>query len=268
MKKDGSIPPGAIRMSDAFNFVLRAATPDWQEIYSSIGEPSSAHDERRKSKVTEEEYSAAWERLDSASLNAQRIFRRALEAGELIAWKLDPINGPLQMPQRGWLVENGSMFSTMMDDYFEPDDILNPGPTTKCGDTDVAAYLRHSEFDAWLSSNFTVPTPEQMRWADSTGNAEKDAGDDEGEREENYCTRELLDDCPSKGGPAVVWTLLREKYPDGVVRMEYRSLTRLAKELTRAVGARKELLFKFEVYAFQKFSRNTVLRAFKKATAG
>ena len=148
------IPTGAIRLSDAFEKVYRALTPDWRGV-SDRRERSYELETLNSQELAElgcdsfadDPHREEWE----ATGRAETIFRKALYEGELSACIYTrPMGKILELDPELWL-KCGSKPGIQFD-FTAPSDPTTPGPDCTWKGVRLPVFLMRKPFLAWLNA--------------------------------------------------------------------------------------------------------------------
>jgi hypothetical protein len=122
------IPPDAIFLTDAFEFVFRAMNPAWQNLEARCEEPIAALPTDTVISEEQKRPDEAFIQYDRAQLKANEWIRNQISGGAITAFISTPTLGkPWQLVREGW-EDVGVMRSGITSNFVGPDDILNPGP--------------------------------------------------------------------------------------------------------------------------------------------
>jgi hypothetical protein len=141
---DDPIPEGHIRLSQAFDLYYEAVTPNWQGLDAAINEPMASPPAAGKDGEATAPLVLAFNARDAARGAAEMTFRKALAAGELRALIRDPDNGALlELSRDGWerSSDHGEFTAGFDEDFVEPGDFFQPGPTARCQRLPAARLL-------------------------------------------------------------------------------------------------------------------------------
>src|SRR5262249_10185529 len=149
---DDPILEGQIRFSKAFDLYYEAVTPNWQALDAAINEPMASPPAAGKDDEANP-LVLAFNARDAARGAAEMKFRKALAAGELRALIRDPDNGALlELSRDGWERSSEGAFAVGFDeDFVEPGDFFQPGPTTVINDYLRPVFFKDEDFSRWLA---------------------------------------------------------------------------------------------------------------------
>ncbi len=153
---DDPIPEGHIRLSQAFDLYYEAVTPNWQGLDAAINEPMASPPAAGKDGEATDPLVLAFNARDAARGAAEMKFRKALAAGELRALIRDPDNGALlELSRDGWKrsSDDGEFTAGFDEDFVEPGDMFQPGPTAVINGYLRPVFFKDEEFNSWIARN-------------------------------------------------------------------------------------------------------------------
>jgi hypothetical protein len=140
------IPEGGIPLIDAFEYVFRAMTPNWQELEDQLADPAIQLRHMEADAERREANRRAWAAYDDAQLKANEWLRSCIGEG-LIASFVSFDGKPLQLPRHGW--ENaGFLQNSIGSSFVGPDDLTDPGPDTEINGVRRPVYFVRSDLVA------------------------------------------------------------------------------------------------------------------------
>jgi hypothetical protein len=151
---DDPIPEGHIRLSQAFDLYYEAVTPNWQGLDAAINEPMASPPAAGKDGEATNPLVLAFNARDAARGAAEMRFRKALAAGELRALIRDPDNGALlELSPDGWerSSDDGGFAAGFDEDFVEPSDFFQPGPTAVINGYLRPVFFKDEEFNSWIA---------------------------------------------------------------------------------------------------------------------
>jgi hypothetical protein len=136
MSEDDPIPPGKIRLQDAYERVFRAVTPEWEGLEAQTEEKLS----NRQQTELRADHVDELQDLDEAHVRATRRFQEALSNGELTAYREYP-QGERQLSRNDWTARNGYSPGIIPGVFEQP---FGRG----------AVYFDLNEFEKWFEGAF------------------------------------------------------------------------------------------------------------------
>jgi hypothetical protein len=146
-RSDDPIPVGHISLSEAFDLYYETITPNWPELDAAINAAAPAD-------FTDRSLVLAFNARDEARGAAEIKFRAALTAGELRAMIRDPANGDLlELSRNGWerSSDNAGFAAGFDEDFVEPGDPFQPGPTAVINGYLRPVFFKDGEFNSWIA---------------------------------------------------------------------------------------------------------------------
>jgi hypothetical protein len=163
------LPLNVIRLSDAFNRYYRAITPDAAAIDSELTvaqrilttPAATAID----AKAAKEKINGALSARENAESRAEMAFRAALATGRPMACIRDPKTGDVLqlLDYRQWTERNNFGTPGFSEDFVDPDDLIQPGPSACIDGLSRPVFFYQREFDEWLSQQSPSGPQEPMR---------------------------------------------------------------------------------------------------------
>jgi hypothetical protein len=154
VRSDDPIPVGHIRLSQAFDLYYEAVTSNWQGLDAAINEPMASPPAAGKDGEATNPLVLASNARDAARGAAEMKFRKALAAGELRALIRDPDNGALlELSRDGWerLSDDGGFAAGFDEDFVEPGDFFQPGPSAVTNGYLRPVFFKDEEFNSWIA---------------------------------------------------------------------------------------------------------------------
>jgi hypothetical protein len=154
VRSDDPIPEGHIRLSQAFDLYYEAVTPNWQGLDAAINEPMASPPAAGKDGEATNPLVLAFNARDAARGAAEMRFRKALATGELRALIRDPDNGALlELSPDGWerSSDDGGFAAGFDEDFVEPSDFFQPGPTAVINGYLRPVFFKDKEFNSWIA---------------------------------------------------------------------------------------------------------------------
>jgi hypothetical protein len=153
------IPPNGVFLLDAFEYLYRASTPNWQIIEERCDPARQANMGLTEDEI-QKALADAWDDYDCAQLKANKLLRSWLVTGTITAYIRDPDhNSNLQLSRNGW--DNiGLLQSGITSNFVGPDDLFDPGPNTVLKDARRPVFFIREDFEQTVRSELKLENRE------------------------------------------------------------------------------------------------------------
>jgi hypothetical protein len=148
VRSDDPVPLDHLRLSEAFDLYYQTVTPNWRELDAAIDAATPSPD---KEKVPDGALVLAFNARDAARDAADMKFRAAIAAGELRAMIRNPATGELlKLSHSGWDRPANGFPGGFDEDFVEPGDVFQPGPTAVIDGYLRPVFFNDDDFKNWL----------------------------------------------------------------------------------------------------------------------